>query len=79
MLDKKKFLGHMVSNGYNQRTLAKQLGISKNTLNAKINGKSSFDTILIDKVCEELHIVDDCEKAQIFLNASSQKRDKIKT
>ena len=50
MPDKNKLLGYMASNGYTQRTLAKQLNVSKNTLNSKINGKSAFDTVLIENM-----------------------------
>lgn len=75
MPDKNKLLGYMASNGYTQRTLAKQLNVSKNTLNSKINGKSAFDTILIDKICDVLHITEDAEKARIFLKTSSHNRD----
>lgn len=75
MIDKNRLLGHIVSNGYTQKTLSEQLNISKNTLNSKINGKTAFDTVLIDKICELLDITDDMEKARIFLNSSSQNRD----
>lgn len=67
MVDKNKLMGYIVSNGFTQRSLAKSINVSKNTLNAKINGHSAFDTILIDKICAKLHITDDCEKAKIFL------------
>lgn len=62
----KKIKAAMIEAGYTQRTLAKELKMSKNTLNAKINGKSR---IFIDEamaLCELLNIP--CDKmSDIFL------------
>lgn len=75
MLDKNRLLGHIARNGLTQRSLSEMLNVSKNTLNSKINGKSSFDTVLIDEICEILNITDDTEKARIFLSSPSHNRD----
>ena len=64
MPDKNKLLGYMASNGYTQRTLAKQLNVSKNTLNSKINGKSAFDTVLIKYVMS--YILQKMQKKHVF-------------
>ena len=56
-MDKNRLLSYIVKKGYNQRTLAKALGVSKNTLNSKINGKSYFDTRMISDMCELQMIV----------------------
>lgn len=42
MLNKNRLLGAMASVGTNQTQLAKKLGMSKNTINSRINGKSFF-------------------------------------
>lgn len=75
-MDKNRLLSYIVKKGYNQRTLAKALGVSKNTLNSKINGKSYFDTRMISDMCELLDITDDSEKIKIFLAPASQNKDK---
>ncbi|MDL2235420.1 helix-turn-helix domain-containing protein [Christensenellaceae bacterium OttesenSCG-928-L17] len=75
MLDKNRLLGAIAAAGHSQRSLAEALKISKNTLNSKINGKTSFDTELIDQICNELRIVDYIERARIFLFNPSQNRD----
>ncbi len=77
MLNKNKLLGKIVEAGYSQRSLAKELGISKNTLNGKINGKTPFNTKEIEVLCTKLMIVSNYEKADIFLSQSSQNRDAI--
>lgn len=58
-----------------QEKLALAIGISKNTLSAKILGRSFFDTDEIDRICEVLSIVDNGEKADIFLASPSRFRD----
>ena len=61
-----KLKAAMVEAGYTQRTLAKAMNMSKNTLNAKINGKSR---IFIDEamtICHLLNIPSENLK-EIFL------------
>lgn len=65
----------IVSAGYTQAALAKEIGISQNTLSAKINGKFPFDVLEINRICAALKIHSGEEKADIFLSDSSQNRD----
>lgn len=78
MLNKYKLLEKIAEAGYTQRLLAKKMNISKNTLNAKINGKGYFDTKQIDEMCDILQITSDNDKILIFLAHSSQNRDEDK-
>lgn len=59
--------GKIVAAGYTQNRLAAELNMSKNTLSSKINGKTPFNANEIIRMCEVLSIVDDAEKAYIFL------------
>ena len=77
MLNKNRLMGAIACAGLTQKELAKRIKMSKNTMNSKINGKGYFDTLQIDKICNELGIFDDHEKASIFLGRSSQNRDKF--
>ena len=65
--------GKIVSAGYNQKVLAEMLGVSKNTLSDKINGKSPMNSVLISELCRILNITDNDERVHIFLPALSQK------
>lgn len=73
-----KLRAHIFSAGYTQGKLAREIGISPNTMSAKINGKSPFDTIEIERICRILGITSSKDKAEIFLSHSSQKRDELK-
>lgn len=79
MLNKNRLMGAIACAGLTQKELAERIKMSKNTMNSKINGKSYFDTLQIEKICNELGIVDDYEKAVIFLGKSSQNRDELTT
>ena len=59
--------GKIMMAGYTQRTLAEEMKMSKNTLNAKVNGRVALNTDEVVRLCDLLHIVDDSEKAYIFL------------
>lgn len=74
-MDRNKLKGLIVMAGLSQRKLAEKMGVSKNTLNMKINGKRPFNTDQIDLICDILNIQSDDEKAQIFLSSSSLKWD----
>ena len=76
MVDKNLLRCAIVRSGYTQERLAEAIGITSNTLSAKILGRSYFDTDEIDKICEVLSIYDNNEKANIFLAPTSQFRDK---
>jgi len=62
-----KLKGKIAEAGFSQRSLAEALGMSKNTLNAKVNGKVPFNTVEIELICKALRIHDVTEKATIFL------------
>lgn len=63
-----KLKGKIVEAGYTQRSLALEIGMSKNTLNSKVNGKIPFNTVEIEAICMKLGITDPAEKALIFLH-----------
>lgn len=72
MVDIQKLRSRMVLKGYNQRSLAAEMTargvkISENTLSAKMNGGSKFDTDDADVICEILELADPADKAAIFL------------
>lgn len=75
MINKNRLRSAIVSAGYTQKRLASEIGMSKNTISAKINGKGYFNTQEIDNICNILGINDCNEKTKIFLSTSSQKRD----
>ena len=62
-----KLKGKIAEAGYSQRSLAKEIGMSKNTLNSKVNGKIPFNTVEIEAICDKLGIKNPVEKASIFL------------
>lgn len=73
MVDSKRLMGIIVSQGYSQSTLAIKAGISKNSLNQKINNKSDFKTGEVEKICRILGIDKPKDKVDIFLFKPSQK------
>ena len=75
-MNKYDLLKIMNEKKFNQRKLAKTIGISENSMSSKINGKKPFNTVEIDSICDALEIEDTFTKAHIFLDESSQKRDK---
>ena len=75
MVDKNLLRSAIARVGMTQEKLATAIGISQNTLSAKILGRSFFDTDEIDRICNVLSIVDNTEKANIFLAPASQNRD----
>lgn len=75
MVNQKLFRAALARRGIAQYQLANKIKMSKNTMSAKVNGRSCFDTDQIDLMCEELGIVDANEKVDIFLPKSSLKRD----
>ena len=69
--------GKMVAAGYSQKSLAAAMAnsgikISENTLSKKINGRVPFDTDEVVCICWLLGILDNAEKAYIFLTCPSQ-------
>lgn len=77
MINTKKLKATMVEKGYTQELLSKEIGISKNALNAKINGRSKMYVDEACAICEALQITSDDVKVSIFLPASSQFRDRL--
>ena len=75
MLDKNLLKCAIVRAGMTQEKLAEAIGISSNTLTAKLLGRSYFDTEEIDRICDVLSITDNNEKADIFLAPPSRFRD----
>lgn len=70
-MNKALFNQYMVRAGYTQRSLARKMGMSKNTLNSKVNGRSQFNMDEAMLACELMNITDDVTKAGIFLRKSS--------
>lgn len=60
--------GKIVARGMRQTDVAEAIGISENTLSAKIQGKSSFTLDQVEKLCSILKINDVKEKCEIFLS-----------
>lgn len=71
-MNQRKLLGKMAEAGCTQKMIAAELGKSENAISNKFNGKSSFTTDEILRICDLLRITDDREKAQIFLSKPSQ-------
>ena len=68
MLNKNLLKAAIARAGYTQGKLAKEVGMSENTLSSKMSGTSWFDTKQIDDICKVLNITENEEKAQIFLS-----------
>jgi transcriptional regulator with XRE-family HTH domain len=64
--------GKIVEKGFTQRTLAKKMKMSTNTLNEKLNGKRPFNTDEVRDLCDLLGITNSAEKVDIFLSRPSQ-------
>ena len=73
MVNTRKLLGIMAERGVTQKSLAKQLRRSENTVSAKIRGLKPFDTDEAQEICDILVITDNVEKSEIFLSKPSQK------
>ncbi len=73
MLNRNLLKAAIVRAGLTQEKLAESIGISANTLSSRMSGTSCFDTDEIDKICFVLQIVDNSEKADIFLATPSHK------
>ena len=72
MVDVNKLKSRMVLMGYTQKSLATEMterGVktSENTLSSKMTGKSQFDCIDADVICDILEVNDAADKAEIFL------------
>lgn len=72
MVDVKKLKARMVLNGHTQKSLAAEMtkrGVqtSENTLSSKMNGRSQFDCIDADVICDILEVNHPADRAEIFL------------
>ena len=72
MVNSRRLKAAIILAGYTQAELAEAASMSKNALNAKINGRSDFRLDEIDTLCRLLTIEKDEDKAQIFLSQISQ-------
>ena len=70
MIDVNKLKGRIVSAGHSQRSLAKEMGMNKNTLNSKVNGQSSFTVEEVERLCALIGIESATEKCDIFFASS---------
>lgn len=66
MVDTRKLKAAMVEVGETQRTLAKKMHWSKNTVCAKINNKSAITVDEAKQLCTILGIADLFKKEEIF-------------
>lgn len=66
MTDTLKLKALMLLQGFTQEDLAKHLGLSKQTINMKLNNKRSFKLSEIAKICELLKIDNAQERFLIF-------------
>lgn len=66
MTDTLKLKALMLLQGFTQEDLAKYLGLSKQTINMKLNNKRSFKLSEIAKICELLKIDNVQERFLIF-------------
>lgn len=72
MVDVQKLRARMVLKGYNQKSLVAEINsrgmkTTENTFSSKMNGKSQFDCLDADVICDILEINSPAEKAEIFL------------
>ena len=72
MVNVNKLKARMVLMGYTQKSLVVEMtqrGVktSENTLSSKMQGKSQFDCVDADVICEILEVYDPADKADIFL------------
>lgn len=72
MVDVNKLKSQMVLKGYTQRSLVTEMNkrgvkTTENTFSSKMNGRSQFDCIDADVICDILEVEDLAMKAEIFL------------
>lgn len=68
LVNKNMLLSEMVSSGFNQKSMASAIGMSKNTFCLKINGHNEFNADEIMKICDVLNITSCDKKVAIFLS-----------
>lgn len=62
-----KLRARMVEQGYTQRSLAKEINMSENSLGLKLSGRTQFTLAEANRICGVLCITDAMDKADIFL------------
>ena len=72
MVDVNKLKAQMVLKGHTQRSLVAEMykrGVktTENTFSAKMNGRSQFDCIDADVICDILEVNNSAKRAEIFL------------
>lgn len=72
MVDVKKLKARMFLKGYTQKSLVAEMNergvkTSENTFSSKMTGKSQFDCIDADVICDILEVDSPEERADIFL------------
>lgn len=67
-MNKWRFTEQMQMAGFSQVAFANELGMSKNTLNNKLNGRGYFTTREIKEICQRLNIKDSDLIVEIFLS-----------
>ena len=67
MVNTQEIKAELVRKKHTQRTLAVKMGMDKNTLNAKINGKRPMTDGDIVKLCKELEVKEDRKVIELFL------------
>ena len=67
MVNTRKLKAKILLEGYTQASLAKAANMSKNTVNAKVNGRMDMTLADVDVFCELLNIKTPEEKVDIFL------------
>ena len=78
MINERKLKSKMALMGITQKDLAAKMKKAENTISAKLSGKSRLYLDEIDDLCVILEISSTSEKAEIFLNCSSQYRDEMR-
>ena len=72
MVDVNKLKAQMVLKGYTQKSLVAEMNkrgvkTSENTFSSKMNGRSQFDCVDADVICNILEVDDSAMRAEIFL------------
>lgn len=75
MVNKNLLRSKLAAVGMTQKNLGALIGMSENTISAKINGCSRLYVDEAERICLALGIDNPIEKAEIFLSRSSQNRD----
>ena len=72
MVDINKLKAQIVLKGHTQKSLVAEMNrrgvkTSENTFSSKMNGRSQFDCVDADVICDILEVNDSAKRAEIFL------------